>query len=67
MSQKTVNFLLKLGEDMLLAEKYKADPKGTMDAHDVPEEHQKMIMNGDKEGLKKSAGVDDTVANFLIV
>jgi hypothetical protein len=67
MSETTRKFLLALGENPRLVEDFKNDPNAVMSKHGVPEEHQKMILAGDHDGLKKSAGLDDTALRFIIV
>lgn len=67
MSDTTRKFLLALGENPKLVEEFKSDPTGVMSQHGVPEDHQKMILAGDHDGLKKSAGLDDTALRFIIV
>jgi hypothetical protein len=67
MSDNTRKFLLALGENPKLAEEFKQDPTAVMNRHEVPEDHQKMILAGDHDGLKKSADVDDNTLKFLIL
>lgn len=66
MSEKTRNFLLKLGEDPETADRYRTDPKAVMDKHGVPEDHQKLLLDGDVEGLRKAADLEDAHVNFII-
>jgi hypothetical protein len=66
MSDKTRKFLLALGENPKLVEEFKQDPTAVMSKYEIPEDHQKMILSGDHDGLKKSAGVDDSTLQFII-
>lgn len=67
MSDNTRRFLLALGEDPKLVESFKNDPTGVMSKHEVPIDHQKMILSGDHDGLKKEAGIGDNELQFLII
>jgi len=66
MSEKTRKLLTDLGANPNLVEKFKQDPKRVMDQYDVPDHHQDMIINGDKEGLIKDADLGDEHAQFII-
>jgi len=66
MSQATRSFLLKLTEDPELRERFKNDPSATMKAHDVPADHQELILKGDKEAVMKAAGMQDVDSDLLI-
>lgn len=67
MAEQTKNFLIKLSEDPETVKRFRKDPRTVMREFNVPEAHQALILAGDKEGLKKEAGLDDTHANFIIV
>ncbi|WP_376694647.1 hypothetical protein [Wenzhouxiangella sp. EGI_FJ10305] len=66
MSEATKSFLTKLAEDPELRESFKADPKKVMDEHDVPADHQEMILKGDKQGVMEAAGAQDIDSDLLI-
>lgn len=66
MSNNTQKLLLALSENPKLAGEFKQDPKAVMDRYEVPEEHQKLICEGDQEGLKKAAGLDDETCRLII-
>lgn len=67
MSEQTKDFLIKLSEDPETVERFRKDPRTVMREYNVPETHQSLILAGDKEGLKKEAGLDDTHADLIIV
>lgn len=67
MSQKTRDFLIKLGEDRDLVARFQEDPHTVMREHEVPEDHQKLIVSGDKDKLKEEADLEDAHVNFLIL
>ncbi|NEZ04320.1 hypothetical protein G4Y73_09205 [Wenzhouxiangella sp. XN201] len=67
MSEKTRKFVAVLGEDPETLERFKQDPKAVMDEYGVPEEHQKHFLSGDKDALRREAGVDDAAVQLLIV
>lgn len=58
MSKELITFLTKLSTDPKVAEAFKTDPKSTMKEHDLSEEHMKLIMEKDYEGIKKVLGKD---------
>ncbi len=66
MSENTKKLLLSLNEDPNLVTEFKTDPKAVMDRFKVPEDHQAMIINGDKEGLQKAAELDDQMCRLII-
>ena len=66
MSNNTQKLLLALSENPKLASEFKQDPKAVMDRYEVPEEHQALIRQGDQEGLKKAAGLDDETCRLII-
>lgn len=67
MSNATRDFLIRLGEDPETLERFRKDPNAVMNEHDVPEDHQALILADDREALKKKAGIDDEQARFIIV
>lgn len=67
MSKNTREFIAALADDPETLERFKMDPENVMKEFDVPEDHQKMLRSGDKEGLIKAAGIDDSHAQFIIV
>lgn len=67
MSENTRKLIAALADDPETLERFKEDPHGVMKAYDVPEDHQKMILSGDKKGVVKAAGLDDSHADFLII
>ncbi|MGY6586669.1 MAG: hypothetical protein ACXIUB_00120 [Wenzhouxiangella sp.] len=66
MSNNTRKLLLALSENPSLASEFKHDPKAVMDRYEVPEAHQTLIREGDQEGLKKAAGLDDETCRLII-
>jgi len=66
MSEKTRKLLTDLGANPNLVDKFKKDPTRVMVQYEVPEDHQKMIIEGDKDGLKKAAGLDEDTLQFII-
>lgn len=66
MSDKTKKLLVALGENPNLVEEFKKDAIGVMNRFDVPADHQKMILQGDKASLKKAADLDDDTLQFFI-
>lgn len=66
MSRKTKDFLIKLGEDPDTRARFREDPRAVMREHGVPDDHQELIVNGDKEGLKKKADLDEAHVNLFI-
>ena len=69
MSNKTRAFLTRLGEDPDTLDRFQKDPRGVMKEHDVPEDHQALIVSNtpeDRERLKKEADVEDAHLNFII-
>lgn len=67
MSQKTKDFLIKLGQDPETLARFRKDPKSVMVEHEVPEDHQELITSGDKDKLKEEADLEDAHVNFLVV
>jgi hypothetical protein len=67
MSENTRKLVAVLGEDPETLERFKQDPKAVMDEYGVPEEHQKHFLSGDKDALRREAGVDDNALQLLIV
>lgn len=67
MSDNTRKFLLALGENPKLVEAFKQDPTAVMTSHEVPADHQKLILAGDHDGLKKQADIDDQTLRFIIL
>lgn len=67
MSENTRKLVAALGEDPETRERFKNDPKAVMDEFGVPEDHQKHFLAGDKEALRREAGLDDKAVRLLIV
>lgn len=67
MSEKTRKLVAVLGEDPETLERFKQNPKAVMDEYGVPEDHQKHFLSGDKDALRRDAGVDDSALQLLIV
>jgi hypothetical protein len=66
MSEKTKKLLTDLGANPNLVEKFKKDPRRVMDQYEVPDNHQQLIIDGDKEGLIKEADLGEEHAQFII-
>jgi len=67
MSDNTRKLIAALADDPDTLERFKKDPESVMKEYDVPEDHQKMLLAGDKQGVVKAAGLDDSHADFIIV
>ena len=67
MSENTKKLLTDLGANPNLVEKFKNDPKKVMEQYDVPDDHQQLIIDGDKEGLIKEADLGEEHAQFIIL
>lgn len=67
MSQNTRNLLTALGRDPEVLARFKEEPKAVMAEHSVPDEHQKLILSGDKDGLREAAGLSDSELRWLII
>lgn len=66
MSDNTRRMLVALGENPNLVDEFQKDAIGVMNRYDVPADHQKMILQGDKASLKKAADLDDETLQFII-
>lgn len=67
MSEKTKSMLIDLGANPDLVEEFKKDPDSVMKRYGIPDEHRKLILDGDREGLIKAADLDDEHVQLLIV
>lgn len=67
MSDNTRKFLSTLAEDPETLERFKKDPEAVMSEFDVPEAHQKLILEGDKKKLAQEAGLDDNKMQLIIL
>ncbi|RFF29366.1 hypothetical protein [Wenzhouxiangella sediminis] len=67
MSDNTHKLLSSLAEDPETLERFKKDPEGVMKEYGVPEDHQKLILSGDKEKLADEAGIDHNKLQFIII
>lgn len=67
MSDNTRKLVAALCEDPETLERFKNEPKAVMDEFGVPEDHQKHFLSGDKDALRREAGVDDNSLQLLIV
>lgn len=66
MSEKLRDFLTNLAENPAVREGFKNDPHGVMDEHGLTDEHKKMVLESDKEGVKREIGADDAEVNKFI-
>jgi len=66
-SEKTKSMLVDLGANPDLAEEFKKNPDGVMKRYGIPDDHRRLILDGDKEGLVKAAALDDEHVQLLIV
>lgn len=70
MSKKTRRFLTRLGEDPEVLERFRKEPHAVMDEHEVPKDHQKLIVSKDakdRDKLKQDAELEDAHTNFIIL
>lgn len=67
MSDNTRKLVAALSEDPETLERFKQEPKTVMDEYGVPEAHQEHFLAGDKEALRREAGLDDNAVKLLIV
>lgn len=67
MSEKLNTFIKKLGQNPDVLERYKQDPEAVMEEHGLSDEHKEMVRSGDKEQIKKEAGVEDAHVNFIVL
>lgn len=67
MSEKLKSFINNMGKDPEVLERYKQDPEAVMEEHGLSDAHKALVRNGDKEKIKKEAGVEDAHVNFLIL
>ncbi|NBB93203.1 MAG: hypothetical protein GVY32_08555 [Gammaproteobacteria bacterium] len=67
MSDNTRKFLTSLAEDPETLERYRKDPEAVMNAFGVPDDHQKLVREGDKETLAREAGIDDNKMQLIIL
>ncbi|MEE4303057.1 MAG: hypothetical protein V2J19_02795 [Wenzhouxiangella sp.] len=67
MSDNTHKLLSSLAEDPETLERFKKDPQGVMKEYGVPEDHQKLILSGDKAKLAKETGLSDQKMQLVIL
>lgn len=67
MSDKLRNFLNSLAENPEMLEKFKENPHHVMDKHELTDEHKNLVLEGDREKLKRATGADDSEVSKFIV
>lgn len=67
MSENLKNFLHKLADDPETLRRFREDPHGVMDEHDVPDEHKKMVLDRDKDSIQQATGADDAEVSKFVV
>lgn len=67
MSDNTRKLLASLAENPEARERFRKDPKGTMDEFGVPAAHQELMLSGDKKKLAEETGMDNETLKFVIL
>lgn len=67
MSENTRKFLSSLAEDPETLERFRKDPDSVMNEFDVPDAHQKLILDKDKAKLAQETGLDQNKMQLIIL